>query len=90
MLNSPPAMNTSKIHLYMEQFSLKANGSLVENLLDNQGCNKDSHTVRSERREGTESGPMPLGAGAGRLPVLGDPPWGVSGSSQPWDWKLAG
>ena len=32
----------------MEQFSLKANCSPVENLLDTQGCYKDSHKVRSE------------------------------------------
>ena len=48
MLNLPPATSTSKLHRYVEQFSLKANCNPVENLLDTQGCYKDSHKVRSE------------------------------------------
>ena len=35
-----PPMNTSKIHLYVEQFSLKTHWKLVEELLYNQGCKK--------------------------------------------------
>ena len=41
-----PTMNTSKIQLREEQFSLKTNWKLAERLLYNQGSNKDPHRMR--------------------------------------------
>ena len=41
MWSSPTAINTSKIHLHVEQFSHKANWKLAEDLLHSQSCRKD-------------------------------------------------
>ena len=49
-------MNTSKIYLRAEKFSLKSNWKLAVNLLYNQDCKED--TSRKER-EATAFGPGP-------------------------------
>ena len=41
-----PAMNTSKIHLPVEQFSLKINWKLAEGLLYHQDCKMPTHQDR--------------------------------------------
>ena len=56
MWSSPPTMNTSKLHLHVEQFSLKTNWKPAEGLLYNQGCMKDMHIIR---QEGKKSVPVP-------------------------------
>lgn len=38
-------MDTSKIHLHEEQFTLKTSRKLVEMLLYNQRCKKDIHII---------------------------------------------
>ena len=35
-----------KIHLYMEQFSLKTNSKLQERLVYKPGCKKEPHGIR--------------------------------------------
>ena len=49
MQNSPPTMNTSKIHLDVEQFSLKTNWRLVERLLHKKDIKKID--IESSRKE---------------------------------------
>ena len=39
-------ISSSKIHLHVEQFSLKTNWRLAERLPYNQGCRKDPHGIR--------------------------------------------
>ena len=73
--------NTSKIHLYVEQFSLKMNWKLAEGLLYNQGCKKDIHVIREEGKKSSWSqglcpweGTEEEGEYRGGLP-----PWEVNG-----------
>ena len=77
-------MNTSKVQLYVEQFSLKTIWRLAERLFYNQGCkerytrgmigkeekqsHRDPHPSRGHRRGGGYNG-------------LGDTLWGARGSS---------
>ena len=49
-MNSLSLMNTSKIHLHVEQFSLKTNWRLEERLLYSQGC-KERFTWNQGGRE---------------------------------------
>lgn len=44
-------MNTSKIYLHMEQFSLETNWKLAEVFLYNQSCKKDTHIIGSEGKK---------------------------------------
>ena len=46
-----PPTNTSKIHLLVEQFSLKTNWKLTERLLYNQGYQKDSQVIVQEEKD---------------------------------------
>ena len=57
--NSPSPMNTTKIHLHVEQFSLKTNWKLAERLLYNQGYKKNPHIIRMERKKVIKSRPVP-------------------------------
>ena len=43
--NSASPMNISKIHLHVEQLSLKTNRRLAERLLYSQGYKKDPHRI---------------------------------------------
>lgn len=91
MWNSPPPTNTSKIHLHVEQFSLKTGN-----------CHKDSCTTKAVRKIHTETGkkgkqairlgPVTLG---GDLEEKGDymgkgPPCRVRGSSHILDASALG
>ena len=60
MLSSLPSMNTSKIHLPVEQFSLKANRRLAERLFYNQGC-RERFTCKWVGREVIQLGHAPIG-----------------------------
>ena len=84
MENSPPAMSISKIHLHVEQFSLKTNWRLAEKLLYNLGCKKDTWGIRQvgKRRDQVRT----CALGRGLLEEKGDyrirdPLWGASSSS---------
>ena len=44
--NNLPPTNTSKIHLHVEQSSLKSKQRLEEIFLYNQSCEKDPHRIR--------------------------------------------
>lgn len=48
--SSPPLTNTLKIHLHMEDFSLKTNQRMAKRLLGHQGCKKDPHVTGQERK----------------------------------------
>ena len=61
MQSSPLPMNTPKIYLHVEQFSLKTNWRLAERLLHSQDSKKE-HMVSSRKgREAISLGPGPLG-----------------------------
>lgn len=82
MRNPLPSMNTSKIHLHAEQFSLKTDGRLEERLLYNQGCKKNLHGISVKRREAIRSGHVPFPRRQEKGDYIGqDPLWGVSSSS---------
>ena len=56
MLSSPPPKKTSKPHLYVEKFSLKANCRLAERLFYNQDYKERPHIVRWEGRRSDQVG----------------------------------
>lgn len=62
-------MNTSKIHLCMEQFSLKTNWKLAERFLYNQGYGKNTHVIRQEGKA-IRSEPVPLGEDSGKEELI--------------------
>ena len=43
--NSLPPRDTSKLHLRVQQFSVKSNWKLAEKLLYNQDCKKDPRVM---------------------------------------------
>ena len=45
MCNLPLPTNTSKIHIHLEQFSLKTKWKLTEGFLYNHGCKKAIHVI---------------------------------------------
>ena len=77
-------MNTSKIHLHVEQLSLKTNQRLVERLFYDQGCKEKSTQSRVGREESSQlrsHPPRRSHRGGEGYQGLGDPPWGVRGLS---------
>ena len=48
--SSPPPTNTLKIHLHVEDFSLKTNQRLAKRLLGHQGYKKDPYVTGKERK----------------------------------------
>ena len=84
-------MNTSKVHLRVEQFSLKMNWKLAERL----PYKKDYKIHMESGRKGKDmirSGPVPLKGDTEekRDYIGGDPPWGVSSSSHRLGISLLG
>ena len=56
-------MNTSKIHLHVEQFSQKTNWNLAESLLCNKAVRKIHMESGRKGREGIRLGTVPRGEG---------------------------
>lgn len=49
-----PASNTSKIHHYVKQFSMKINWILAERLLYNQDWKRDPHVIREKGKRSNQ------------------------------------
>ena len=73
-------MNTSKIHLPVEQFSLKINWKLAEGLLYIQSYKKNAKVIRKGRK--IRLGSVPLGVDPEKKGDYrsGHVPWGASRS----------
>lgn len=56
MWNLSPDTYTSRIHLNMEQFSLKTNWKLAEKVPYDQDCKKDPHVIGEEGRKSNQAG----------------------------------
>lgn len=80
-LTSP--MNTSKIHLHMEQFSLQTNWRLAETLLYNKGYREDPYGIGWERKRCDQVKTVPLGGDSGEKgdDKSGGLPWKVNCSN---------
>ena len=85
-------MNTSKIHLPVEQFSLKINWKLAEGLLYHQDCKIHTQLERNGRKA---IGSGPVSHGGGNSEENGDytgrpAPWGESRLSHRLDIPVLG
>ena len=84
ILSSPPPMNTCKIYLHKEKFSLKTNWKLTERLLYNQTIKEDPHGFGQEGYSGTQiiqASPWEGTQLRRGITQAQRSPWGVSGSS---------
>ena len=70
MGDSRPPVNTSQIHLHVEQCSLKTNWRLAERLLCKQGCKKDAQRIRQEGKRSDQVGTCALGRGTQTSTVI--------------------
>ena len=60
-ISPPPPTNTSKIHLYVEQFSLKLTGDWQKDSCTNKAVRKLQAELGRKEREAIRSGPVALG-----------------------------
>ena len=85
--SSSPTLNISKMHLYVERFSLKTNWRLPDELLYNEGFKKD------EGNKSNQFGNCAPGTGLRGKQITrewGQPPWGASSSNRILDTPVLG